>query len=81
VAEIACRHAELGEAADILALLMEVAPEIPVSVETLEHEEALYARIRNWRARANPGSRSTRRPDRRLPAGRTEPGKKTLRRA
>jgi len=47
VAEIACRHAELGEAADILALLMEVAPEIPVSVDTLEQEEALYARIRN----------------------------------
>jgi len=47
VADIAYRHAELGEAADILALLMEVAPEIPVSVDTLEQEEALYARIRN----------------------------------
>ena len=47
MAEIAYRHAELGEAADILALLMEVAPEIPVSVDTLEQEEALYARIRN----------------------------------
>ena len=47
MAEIACRHAELGEAADMLVLLMEVAPEIPVSVDTLEQEEALYARIRN----------------------------------
>ena len=47
MAEIAYRQAELGEAADILALLMEVAPEIPVSVDTLEQEEALYARIRN----------------------------------
>jgi GNAT superfamily N-acetyltransferase len=47
VAEIAYRHAELGEAADILAVLLEVAPEIPVSVDTLEQEEALYALIRN----------------------------------
>jgi GNAT superfamily N-acetyltransferase len=47
VAEIAYRPAELGEAADILALLLEVAPEIPVSVDTLEQEEALYALIRN----------------------------------
>src|SRR6266446_3051989 len=44
---IAYRPAELGEAADILAVLLEVAPEIPVSVETLEQEEALYALIRN----------------------------------
>jgi GNAT superfamily N-acetyltransferase len=47
VAGIAYRHAELGEAADILAVLLEVAPEIPVSIETLEQEEALYALIRN----------------------------------
>ena len=47
MAEIAYRHAELGEAADILAVLLEVAPEIPVSVDTLEQEEALYALIRN----------------------------------
>ena len=47
MAEIAYRHAELGEAADILAVLLEVAPEIPVSIETLEQEEALYALIRN----------------------------------
>ena len=44
---IAYRQAELGEAADILAVLLEVAPEIPVSVDTLEQEEALYALIRN----------------------------------
>jgi len=47
VADIACRHAELGEAADILAVLLEVAPEIPIQVDTLEQEEALYALIRN----------------------------------
>jgi GNAT superfamily N-acetyltransferase len=47
VAEIAYRHAELGEAADILAVLLEVAPEIPVQVDTLEQEEALYVLIRN----------------------------------
>jgi GNAT superfamily N-acetyltransferase len=47
MAEIAYRRAELGEAAEILAVLLEVAPEIPVSVETLEQEEALYALIRN----------------------------------
>ena len=44
---IAYRQAELGEATDILAVLLEVAPEIPVSVDTLEQEEALYALIRN----------------------------------
>jgi GNAT superfamily N-acetyltransferase len=47
VAEIAYRPAELGEAAEILAVLLEVAPEIPVSIDTLEQEEALYALIRN----------------------------------
>ena len=47
MADIAYRHAELGEAADILALLLEVAPGLPVSVDTLEQEEALYALIRN----------------------------------
>ena len=47
MAEIAYRPAELGEAAEILAVLLEVAPEIPISIETLEQEEALYALIRN----------------------------------
>jgi len=37
----------LDEAADILAVLTELAPEIPVQVEPLEREEALYALIRN----------------------------------
>jgi len=47
VAEIAYRPARLDEAADILAVLTELAPEIPVQVEPLEREEALYALIRN----------------------------------
>jgi GNAT superfamily N-acetyltransferase len=47
VAEIAYRPAVIDEAADILAVLIEVAPEIPVQVEPLEREEALYALIRN----------------------------------
>ena len=41
------RQAGLDDAADVLALLMQVAPEIPLLVETLEREEALYALIRN----------------------------------
>jgi GNAT superfamily N-acetyltransferase len=40
------RQAELGDAADILALLIALAPEIPLQVDTLEREEALYALIR-----------------------------------
>jgi GNAT superfamily N-acetyltransferase len=44
---IACRPARLDEAADILTALIAVAPEIPVQVEPLEREEALYALIRN----------------------------------
>jgi len=47
VAEIVYRPARLDEAADILAVLTELAPEIPVQVEPLEREEALYALIRN----------------------------------
>ena len=47
MAAITYRHATLEEAADILALLIEVAPEIPVQVEPLAREEALYALIRN----------------------------------
>jgi ribosomal protein S18 acetylase RimI-like enzyme len=45
--EIAYRPARLDEAADILAVLIEIAPEIPVQVEPLEREEALYALVRN----------------------------------
>ena len=44
---ISYRTARLDEAADILGVLVEVAPEIPVQVEPLEREEALYALIRN----------------------------------
>jgi GNAT superfamily N-acetyltransferase len=44
---IVYRPARLDEAAAILAVLIEVAPEIPVQVEPLEREEALYALIRN----------------------------------
>ena len=47
MADIIYRPARLDEAADILAVLIEVAPEIPVQVEPLEREEALYALIRN----------------------------------
>jgi GNAT superfamily N-acetyltransferase len=44
---ITYRPAVLDEAAEILAVLIDVAPEIPVQVEPLEREEALYALIRN----------------------------------
>jgi len=44
---IVYRPAMLDEAANILAVLIEIAPEIPVQVEPLEREEALYALIRN----------------------------------
>lgn len=43
---IAFRRAELAEAPDILAVLKDVAAEIPVQVEPLEREEALYRLIR-----------------------------------
>ena len=44
---ITYRPAVLDEAADILAVLIEIAAEIPVQIEPLEREEALYALIRN----------------------------------
>jgi len=47
VAGTACRQAALGDAAEIHKLLLALAPEIPVQVDTLEREEALYALIRN----------------------------------
>lgn len=40
------RQATLADAADILPLLLELAPQIPLLVDTLEREEALYALIR-----------------------------------
>ena len=47
MAAIVYRPAMLDEAANILAVLIEIAPEIPVQVEPLEREEALYALIRS----------------------------------
>ena len=42
----AYRQARVEDAADIHALLLALAPEIPLLVDTLEREEALYALIR-----------------------------------
>jgi GNAT superfamily N-acetyltransferase len=47
VAEIAYRQAGLDDAAEIHALLLALAPEIPLLVDTLEREEALYTLTRN----------------------------------
>jgi N-acetylglutamate synthase-like GNAT family acetyltransferase len=44
---VAYRQARLDDAADIHALLLRLAPEIPILVETLEREEALYTLTRN----------------------------------
>lgn len=44
---IAYRQATLDDAADIHALLLAAAPEIPLAVETLQREEALYELVRN----------------------------------
>ena len=41
-----CRPAVIGDAGDIHALLLRIAEEIPLAVESLEQEEALYAAIR-----------------------------------
>jgi ribosomal protein S18 acetylase RimI-like enzyme len=46
VTGIAYRQARVEDAADIHALLLALAPEIPLLVDTLEREEALYALIR-----------------------------------
>ena len=40
------RPAVISDAADIHTLLLRLAPDIPLAVETLEQEEALYAAIR-----------------------------------
>jgi GNAT superfamily N-acetyltransferase len=47
VTEFSCRPAGLDDAAAIHALLLRLAPEIPLLVDTLEREEALYALTRN----------------------------------
>ena len=44
---ILCREARLDDAAEIHTLLLKLAPEIPLLVDTLEREEALYALTRN----------------------------------
>jgi len=44
---IAYRLARIEDAAEIHVLLLRLAPEIPLLVDTLEREEALYALIRN----------------------------------
>jgi GNAT superfamily N-acetyltransferase len=47
MAGVAYRQARIEDAPDIHALLLHLAPEIPILVDTLEREEALYALIRN----------------------------------
>jgi len=47
VAAIGYRLAALGDAAEIFDLLKALAHEIPLLLDTLEREEALYAAIRN----------------------------------
>ncbi|MGC2411564.1 MAG: GNAT family N-acetyltransferase [Stellaceae bacterium] len=44
---IAYRLTRVEDAAEIHALLLRLAPEIPLLADTLEREEALYALIRN----------------------------------
>jgi hypothetical protein len=44
------RPAVIGDAADIHALLLKIADDIPLAVETLEQEEALYAAVRKMLA-------------------------------
>jgi len=44
---VAYRQTRIEDAAEIHALLLRLAPEIPLLVDTLEREEALYALIRN----------------------------------
>ena len=47
MAGILYRQARVEDAPDIHELLLRLAPEIPLLVDTLEREEALYALIRN----------------------------------
>ena len=47
MADIAYRPARVEDAAEVHALLLRLAPEVPLLVDTLEREEALYALIRN----------------------------------
>src|ERR1051325_9513171 len=47
VSEIDYRPARLDDAGEIHDLLLRLAPEIPLLLDTLEREEALYALVRN----------------------------------
>lgn len=47
MSEIDCRPARLEDAGEIHALLLRLAADIPLLVDTLEREEALYALVRN----------------------------------
>ncbi len=44
---ISCRPATIDDARDVHALLLLLAPEIPLLVDTLQREEALYALVRD----------------------------------
>jgi hypothetical protein len=46
MSELVYRQAVIGDAADIHSLLLKIAADIPLAVDTLEQEEALYAAIR-----------------------------------
>jgi hypothetical protein len=50
MSDVAYRPAVVGDASDIHALLLKVAADIPLAVETLEQEEALYAAVRKMLA-------------------------------
>jgi N-acetylglutamate synthase-like GNAT family acetyltransferase len=47
VSDIAYRPARLDDAGEIHALLLRLAADMPLLVDTLEREEALYALVRN----------------------------------
>ena len=47
MADLTYRPAALDDAAEIHDLLLKLAPEIPLLVDTLAREEALYALVRN----------------------------------
>jgi hypothetical protein len=46
MAAIAYRPAQVGDAADIHTLLLTIADDVPLAIESLEQEEALYAVLR-----------------------------------
>jgi GNAT superfamily N-acetyltransferase len=48
MAQVSYRPAELADAPDLHALLLALAPEIPLLAGTLQREEALYATIRHF---------------------------------